>query len=410
MNISEMNLGIRDINAISRTGCTTVEELRQKISDDLDGMKRQLGYATFDRIEDALAEIADTPDQPPTVIVSGDYARAVTLTRNIIANAQAAQQSLYEVCTGLKEMRDGKLYKELGYQNFEDYTENEVGIKRAQAYNFISIASNLSADFVQSIGQIGSTKLAMLAMLDEPTREAITETVDVESVTVKELKAQITELTNDKNKLESETADLAQQLDAAQEAITSKSKQFQEAMESKNRDITRFCKEKTDANEKLRKKHAEWVRAQNENATLTGKIYDLEKQIKELESRPVEVAVSEDESKEIERLKAELDDANLRLQQADKTAASKAEHAAALVRDEYEEKLANAQKTEPDEAALDAACFQSFRLVFEKLVDEMEDFLETLHDGPRIEYINKLDDYWTENLLYLRKKGEGAGA
>lgn len=407
MNISEMNLGIRDINAISRTGCTTVEELRQKISDDLDGMKRQLGYATFDRIEEALTAL------PQPVVIHENpeaHARACYLRDDTKARLSVIEENYYAVCNNIKEMRDGKLYKELGYKSLEDCCSTEFGVKRAQAYKYISIAERLPEDFVQSTRQIGTEKLSLLAMLDEPTREDVTKTIDVESVTVKELKAQITELTNDKNKLESETADLAQQLDAAQEAITSKSKQFQEAMESKNRDITRVCKEKTDANEKLRKKHAEWVRAQNENATLTGKIYDLENQIKELESRPVEVAVSEDESKEIERLKAELDDANLRLQQADKTAAAKAEHAAALVRDEYEEKLANAQKTEPDEAALDAACFQSFRLVFEKMVDEMEDFLETLHDGPRIEYINKLDDYWTENLLYLRKKGEGAGA
>ena len=52
------------------------------------------------------------------IIVSDGYRKAVALTQRIIANAQAAQQSLYEVCGGLRDMRDGKLYKELGYQNF----------------------------------------------------------------------------------------------------------------------------------------------------------------------------------------------------------------------------------------------------------------------------------------------------
>lgn len=52
------------------------------------------------------------------VVLSEDYNKAVSLTRRICANAQAAQDSLFEVCKGLKEMHDSKLYKELGYQNF----------------------------------------------------------------------------------------------------------------------------------------------------------------------------------------------------------------------------------------------------------------------------------------------------
>lgn len=431
MNISDLNISIRDINAISRSGCTTVDELRQKLSDDPDGMRRQLGSGTLDRIEDALVdaikgnvtEIAQaiTKDEfnaiseslgnmaqafnkadeldgsQPAVIVSGDYTRAVTLTRSIIANAQAAQQSLYEVCKGLKEMRDGKLYKELGYANFEEYTENEVGIKRAHAYRYLSIAEGLTEDFVSSMRQIGSTKLALLAKLDEPTREEVTETVDIESVTVKELKEQITALTNDKNKQESEIADLAQQLDAAQETIAGKTKQFEDFAASKNRDIMRISSEKCTISENLRKKSAEYVKAQN-------RILFLEKQIKELENRPVEVAVSEDEAKEIERLRADLDDAKLRLTQADKTAAAKAEHAAALVRAEYEEKLAQVQSPEPDESALDAARINSFRLIFEELVDELENILEDMDDEPRIKYVKQLDNYWCDNLAYLKHK------
>ena len=41
------------------------------------------------------------------------YTKAVILNNRIIANAQAAQMSLYVVCKGRKVMRDGKLYKAL---------------------------------------------------------------------------------------------------------------------------------------------------------------------------------------------------------------------------------------------------------------------------------------------------------
>ena len=78
----------------------------------------------------ALKTTQDTEPEP--VIVSAEYTRAVTITKSIIAHAQAMQASLWEVCKGLKEMRDGKLYREIGYQTFEEYCEREIGIKRRQ--------------------------------------------------------------------------------------------------------------------------------------------------------------------------------------------------------------------------------------------------------------------------------------
>lgn len=73
-------------------------------------------------------EYAVTADgrQLDATTITDSYIKAVNINRSIIANAQVAQISLYTVCKGLKEMRDGKLYKELGYQNFKDYCENEV--------------------------------------------------------------------------------------------------------------------------------------------------------------------------------------------------------------------------------------------------------------------------------------------
>ena len=204
------------------------------------------------------------------IIVSADYTRAVALTRSIIANAQAAQQSLYEVCKGLKEMRDGKLYKELGYQNFEEYTENEVGIGYRQAFNYAKLAETYGEN-LKSISGFGSTKLMLLAKLDEPTREAVQESVDVESVTVKELKAQIAALQSAK---ESAEADAAQAKDAAREA--------EEAKERARLTLLDLMKKKTD------------------------RVKELEAQIKELERNPQELVVV-DHTEEIDRLNAEVE-------------------------------------------------------------------------------------------------------
>lgn len=262
------------------------------------------------------------------VIVSEEYTKAVTLTRSIIANAQAAQQSLYEVCKGLKEMRDGKLYKELGYANFEDYTENEVGIKRRQAHNYIMIAENMSAENVQSIAQIGSTKLTMLAMLDEPTRKTVTETIDVESVTVKELKAQITSLTAERDKkeeqlqskhnewlrscdanakLHGEIADLGQKLDAAVEIA-----------------------------DKLKKEKEELV---DENDYLIEQYADAEKTIEQLQNAPVDHAVIEDtESKKA------LEQARKQMEEMQAEFTRKQAELEERIRNEYENKHDGSQE------------------------------------------------------------------
>lgn len=126
--------------------------------------------------------------------VTEEYLKALNLNRKIITAAQLAQQSLYEMCMGFKEMRDSKLYKELGYSDFGDYCEQETGIKKVQAYSYIRVAERLPVEFVQSTERIGVQKLYLLSSLSEQERTEITAETDLESVTVKELEQQIKEL------------------------------------------------------------------------------------------------------------------------------------------------------------------------------------------------------------------------
>ena len=69
--------------------------------------------------------------------LSAEYKTAVKLNQKIIFAAQMAQKNLYDMCVMLKEMRDNKLYKELGYQNFEEYCEQEIGFTRRQGQKCI---------------------------------------------------------------------------------------------------------------------------------------------------------------------------------------------------------------------------------------------------------------------------------
>lgn len=177
--------------------------------------------------------------------LSADYIKAKELDRRIKTSAQLAQQSLYDMCMSFKEMRDSKLYKELGYSDFGDYCEKETGFKRTQVYSYIAVCEKLPIDFVRSSGQIGIKKLTLLTQLSEEDRTEITETTNLENTTVKELKEKIRQMEEDKN-----SSDM--KLDEA------------------NRENIRITRQRNE---------------------LSDKISELEQQIKDLESRPIDVAV-----------------------------------------------------------------------------------------------------------------------
>lgn len=207
------------------------------------------------------------------IIVSQQHKEAVETHQRIITSANLAQQNLWDMCQGLKKMRDDKLYKELGYQNFETYCENEVGMKRSNAYNYISIVEKINPENVQSIGQIGMTKLSLLATISEPEQAEIAEKLDLENTTVKQLKAEIEKLKDDNLNL------------------------------SMNYD-------RMDANR---------IKLGNENTELKIENKTLQKQVEELENRPVEVAVDETElqrrlSETIRALNKDAEQKNIELE------------------------------------------------------------------------------------------------
>ena len=221
-----------------------------------------------------------TPPADTSLAVTEQYTEAYNLNVKIHTSMQAIQQNLYDMCSALKRMRDGKLYKELGYQNFEDYCENEAGIKRAHAYRFINILEKLPADFVSSMRQIGATKLSLLTALTDEQREEIVRSTDLTETTVRELREQIAALQAAKDTAE---ADAAQAKDAVREA--------EEAKERNRLTLRGIIDKKVEL------------------------VHQLEAKVKELEARPVETAVV-DHTEEIDALKAEIE--QLRNQLAEK--------------------------------------------------------------------------------------------
>lgn len=156
------------------------------------------------------------------------------------------------MCTGFKEMRDSKLYKALGYTEFNDYCMSEVGFSDRQAYRMISIAEKLPKDLVTSMSLNCATKLSLLTSLSEEERTEIIENTDLESASVRELEKQIKQLRSERDT-----------------AVAEKS-----------------AAELASSTQKDRISSLEKTKLELEN-----RITDLEKDIKDLENRPVETAV-----------------------------------------------------------------------------------------------------------------------
>lgn len=286
--------------------------------------------------------------------LSAEYIKAAELDRRIKTSAQLAQQSLYDMCMGFKEMRDSRLYKELGYSDFGEYCEQETGFKRTNVYNYISVAENLPEDFVHSSGQIGIKKLTLLSTLSDEQRETITETTDIENTTVKELKAKI-------DSVKKQNDALHEEMRYREEEHETKSQKFKD------------------------------------------RIAELEAEIKELESRPIEVAVETD-SKEVANLKdamrrvdldwsekySKLEEDSLKdrrelLQKAEQAEKDKQDKLSQLraeldrTKAEYEKKLAGKADTAPVQD--DKAIFKAYLSTAVDSVTRLVDFVNEHNDS-----------------------------
>ena len=95
--------------------------------------------------------------------------RASELNERVKNSLRKTVEGIIETGIYLKQMRDEKLYAGLGYTSFKEYVENELFMKRRNAYNFIQIAEKLPPKFVQHVAHFGMSfhKLVKLLPLAE---------------------------------------------------------------------------------------------------------------------------------------------------------------------------------------------------------------------------------------------------
>lgn len=118
-------------------------------------------------------------------------AEAISLHYEIVAAAKTAANSLLDLGRKLKRMRDTGHYKDLGFESFADYTEQAVGIRQRQAYNYIGVVEKLPAQLIEENAAAGVTKLALLAKLGPTDREEVAG--ELANITVTELEKLIEE-------------------------------------------------------------------------------------------------------------------------------------------------------------------------------------------------------------------------
>jgi hypothetical protein len=310
IELSELGLSVRAFNAVRRLDIKDIQELFRRFRENPNKFAKECGEHHAREIAEALENyylrnsgvmssepepeqddgyfVEDAPDGQEYIDVEPDKkARAIYLRDHVKAHLAAMLTNLYEVCKSMKEMRDGKLYKQLGYQNFEECCKAEFGLARRQTYKYISIAENLSSDFVHSSAQIGVNKLSLLAMLDEDDRAELMERTDPADNSVRELKAEI------------------EKLKAEKEAANTDKQKALAALSRSQDDVTRAETKLMEAQKEADQLHEKNEELNEANEHLIWKLAETEQELADVRDAPVDHAVIEDteSKKELERVR-----------------------------------------------------------------------------------------------------------
>ena len=223
------------------------------------------------------------------MVLSKDYKTAVELDQRIKMTAKTFTEDFIQLCRLLDEMCSKKLYKEFGYQTFYDYCDKEIGLKPTQSKKWAKIGEGFKENGQSTVHfeNLGTEKLYLLAKLDEPEREEIQQTVNLEETSVRELKAEIAKLKDDNDKIRSAKISMESDL----------------------------------------------LSVKSNNRSLRHQLDDAEKKIADLESRPVEVAIQEDEEGKI--AKALVKQLDRQLSEADQNHVNEVQK----IRREYQDQI-----------------------------------------------------------------------
>ncbi|MDE5754752.1 MAG: hypothetical protein K2H89_09470, partial [Oscillospiraceae bacterium] len=220
--------------------------------------------------------------QPGIEVVSIEYSQAVQADDLVNNGLKLVQIGITQMCAGVKMMHDGKLYKQFGFKNFEEYCKSK-GFSEKGGRRLVKIAEMLEQEknrtSLTDFSKLGVTVLGLLATLEPEQRDELAQNVDLETSSTRDIEKEI-KVIKAQHKADIEVIKRQHQdvLDRQKSRYEANIKEQQEILEQAQRTCENY-KERM----KVAKEKAE---------DLTGHIIDLERQIQELESAPKDVNVA----------------------------------------------------------------------------------------------------------------------
>lgn len=240
--------------------------------------------------------------------ISEEYGRAVRLHGAIVADAQAAAYHLISLGKNLKEMNDGKLYKQLGYESLGDYASESVGLKGRAAYNYISAYETYGESGLQKYGALGITKLTELIRLPPDERAELLENDETAEMSTRELQARIDELKKkneqltfeleEKSERVDEWSDMQREIDRLKAALEEEQKTkvlpAPEMSEAEKKDLRKTIEAETEA------RHAEEIKQAvgEERRKAAAAVKNAQEAEKKAKAAEKEIAQKEEEARE----------------------------------------------------------------------------------------------------------------
>ncbi len=299
--------------------------------------------------------------------ISKEKQEALELHQQILFSAERAVSAYVETCKGLKRMRDTKLYIELGFETFEDYSEKAVGIKQRQAYYYISTLEKLGEPFLQSNANLGPSKLALLTEIPLTEREQFVEENDLAGMTVEKVKELVAEnnakgeqiemLTDERDSIREERDEVNTELSAAEKKISELEKELEEVKSKPTEVAVQEPDEET--LERIRTEEREAVKKEFEKTSKTEK-KELKEKLKAEQEKAVAEATQKAQ-KELEEYKAKV---------------AEAESASAQALERAEQLQKQLAVSSSPEATKFSFFFDAVNADFEKMIDSLKKLKE----------------------------------
>ena len=291
---------------------------------------------------------------------------AVLLHSEILAKGRVVGSALADFCDALKRMRDSSLFRDFGYEEFGDYCEDKLGIKKRQAYNYIASYERLGADYITEHSALGITKLEMISRLSPADREEVEK--EAPDMSASELKRVTEELSLSGRQIELLNEELGEK--------DSKIDELTHSITDMENELSDLRDELADAKERAEDaaKAAEREKAELEEALRT----DIEKKTKAELEKKFKKSVKEASKEEVEKARADAaKEADAKSVEALKVAEAAKERIASLEaeKEAADERVKQLEKALKSADANVAACKVHFNAIkdhFEKMMECVE--------------------------------------